>query len=132
MSASRPGSRDVARRHGRLRWHGGARLHVLLDLALHGAHERLDLEVGGRLVLQHLDARRDVALGRLEAQQAEALLALDDGAHGAVLGLHDLGDLGQRADAVQLVDVLDVLALGLALRDQGDEGIRRPRPGPGP
>ena len=30
------------------------------------------------------------------------LLALDDGAHGAVLELDDLGDLGERADGVQL------------------------------
>ena len=123
MSARRPGSRDVAGRHGRLGRHRRARLHVLLDLALHGAHEGLHLEVVGRLVVEDLDARRDVGLGRFEAEQPDALLALDDGSHGAVLGLHDLGDLGQRAHAVELVDRLDVLALGLALRDEGDERI---------
>ena len=56
----------------------------------------------------------------LEAEQAKALLALDDGAHGAVLELDDLGDLGQRADRVQLGRVGDVLAVGLALRHQRD------------
>ena len=35
-------------------------------------------------------------------EQPQPLLALDDGAHGAVLELDDLGDLGQRADLVQL------------------------------
>ena len=47
-------------------------------------------------------------------------LALDDGAHRAVLELDDLGDLGQRADVVQLGRVGDVFAVGLALGDQRD------------
>ena len=53
-------------------------------------------------------------------EQAQALLALDDGAHGAVLELDDLGDLGQRADLVELGRVVDVFAVGLALGDEGD------------
>ena len=51
---------------------------------------------------------------------AQALLALDDGANRAVLELDDLGDLGQRADLVQLGRVGDVLAVRLALGDQRD------------
>ena len=58
-----------------------------------------------------------------EAVQAEALLALDDGAHGAVLELDDLGDLGQGADGVQLGRVGDVLLLGLALGHEGDRRV---------
>ena len=58
-------------------------------------------------------------------------LALDDGPDGAVLELDDLGDLGQRADLVELGRVGDVLLLGLALgheRDRpavGDRGVER-------
>ena len=37
-----------------------------------------------------------------ELEQPQPLLALDDGPHGAVLELDDLGDLGQRADRVEL------------------------------
>ena len=53
-------------------------------------------------------------------EEAQALLALDDGTHRAVLRLHDLGDLRQRADRVELARLGDVLALGLALRHEGD------------
>ena len=62
---------------------------------------------------------------------AEAALALDDRPDGAVLELHDLGDLGQRADRVELGGVVDVLLLGLALGDErdgaavGDRGVER-------
>ncbi len=116
---------DVARRHGRLRWDRSARLHILLDLALHGLHQSLDLEILGSLVADQLDARGDVLVGGLEREQPQPLLALHDGAHRAVLGLHDLSDLGQRADLVELIGRLDVLALGLALGDEGDERIGR-------
>ena len=95
----------------------------------HGAHERLDLDALGLRVGEDLDSRRDVGIALLEGDQAQALLTLDDGTHGAVLGLHDLGDLGERADGVQLVGLVDVLALRLALRDQRDE--RMPRHGRG-
>ena len=67
-----------------------------------------------------LDARPQVRLGLGEAVDAQAGLALDDGPDGAVLELDDLGDLGQRADGVQLGGVVDVLLLGLALGDEGD------------
>ena len=62
---------------------------------------------------------------------AQARLALDDRPDGAVLELDDLGDLGQRADGVQLGGVVDVLLLGLALGDErdgaalGDRGVER-------
>src|SRR3954449_5755641 len=46
--------------------------------------------------------RAEVRLGRGEAVDAEASLALDDRADRPVLELHDLGDLGQRADGVEL------------------------------
>ena len=55
-----------------------------------------------------------------EAVDADAGLALDDRPDGAVLELHDLGDLGERADLVQLGRVADVLLLSLALGHEGD------------
>ena len=116
--------RDVACRDGGLRRHGRARLDVLLDLALHGAHERLDLDALGLLVGEDLDARRDERVAPFERDETQALLALDDGTHGAVLGLHDLGDLGERADRVELAGLGDVLPLGLALGHERDERIR--------
>ena len=94
---------DVARRDRGLGRHRGARLDVLLDLALDRAHERLDLDALGLLVGQDLHARRDERVAALEGDEAESLLSLDDGPHGAVLRLDDLGDLGQRADRVELV-----------------------------
>ena len=62
---------------------------------------------------------------------AQAALALDDRPDRAVLELHDLGDLGQRADGVELGGIVDVLLLGLALGDErdgsalGDGGVER-------
>ena len=38
----------------------------------------------------------------VKPMDAQAPLALDDGADGAVLELDDLGDLGERADRVEL------------------------------
>ena len=115
-----PGLGDVARGDGRLWWNGCARLDVLLDLALDGAHQRLNLQAGRGLFLEQLDAGEDERLRSDELDQAQALLALDDGAHGAVLKLDDLGDLGQGADGVQLGWVADVLRVGEALGDQRD------------
>ena len=46
---------DVARRDGGLRRHRRARLDVLLDLALDGAHQRLDLEAGAGCSSADLD-----------------------------------------------------------------------------
>ena len=51
---------DVAGGDGGLGRHGRAVGHVLLDLRLDAAHERLDLDALGRLVLELLDARREV------------------------------------------------------------------------
>ncbi len=61
-----------------------------------------------------------VRLGGAEAVDAQASLALDDRADGAVLELDDLGDLRQGADGVELGGVVDVLLLGLALGDERD------------
>ena len=58
--------------------------------------------------------------GLREAVDPDAALALDDRPDGAVLELDDLGDLGQRADRVELGRVADVLLLGLALGHEGD------------
>ena len=77
----------------------------------------------GDLALEHLDAGRDVARLVLESEESQALLALHDGSHRAVLGLDHLGDLGQGADAVELVEALDVLSLGLTLGHERDERI---------
>ena len=54
----------------------------------------------------------------------EAALALDDRPDRAVLELDDLGDLGERADVVQLRGLFDLLLLGLALGDEGDGTAR--------
>ena len=111
---------DVARGDGGFRRDRRAVGDVLLDLGLDGAHHGLDLDAVGRLVRQLFDGRRQVRLGRREAVHAQAALALDDGPDGAVLELDDLGDLGQRADGVQLGRVVDVFLVGLALGDEGD------------
>ncbi len=71
----------------------------------------------------------DVRVNRLEAEHADPLLALDDRPHGAVLELDDLRDLGQRTDGVELGRIVDVLAVGLALRDQRDRRVLRRRRG---
>ena len=56
----------------------------------------------GVLVVSSSTRARDVRLGLREAVHAEPALALDDRPDGAVLELDDLGDLGERADRVQL------------------------------
>ena len=74
---------------------------------------------------------RRYGLGLAEAVQAQPRLALDDRTDRAVLELDDLGDLGQRADVVELGGIVDVLLLGLALGDErdgsalGDRGVER-------
>ena len=125
------GLADVAGRDGGLRRDRRAVGDVLLDLGLDRAHQRLDLEAVGALVGELLDGRAEVRLGLGEAEDAQAALALDDGTDGAVLELDDLGDLGQRADRVELGGLVDVLLLGLALGDErdraavGDGGVER-------
>jgi hypothetical protein len=74
---------------------------------------------------QLLDAGPDERLGRREAVQAHARLALDDRAHGAVLELDDLGDLGNRPDRIQLAGLGDVLLVSLALGHEGDPATLR-------
>ena len=49
-------------------------------------------------------ARLEVRLGLQQVEQPDAALALDDGADGPVLQADHLGDLGQGADGVELVD----------------------------
>jgi hypothetical protein len=75
------------------------------------------------LVIEDLDPGGDVRVRRFEGLEADAMLTLDDGPDRAVLGLHDLGDLGQGPDAEELVDRLDVLTLRLALGHERDERI---------
>ena len=111
---------DVACRDGRFRRDRGAVGNVLLDLGLDRAHQRLDLESVGALVRELLDHGAQVRLGGAEAMDAQASLALDDRADGAVLELDDLGDLRQGADGIELGGVVDVLLLGLALGDERD------------
>ena len=122
---------DVARGDRRLRRNRRPAGDVLLDLGLDRAHERLDLDPARTFVGELGDACLEVGLGLGEAVHAQARLALDDCANRAVLELDDLGDLGQRADRVELGGVGDVLLLGLALGDEcdwsaiGDRGIER-------
>ena len=112
---------DVAGGDGRLRRHGCARLDVLLDLGLDRLHQRLDLEVLRGGVRQLLHGRHEVRAGRHEAVHAEPALALHDGTHGSVLELDHLGDLGERADRVELGGVADLLRLGAPLGHQRDQ-----------
>ena len=101
--------RDVAGGDGGLRRHGRAGLDVLLDLALDGPDERLDLHPF-RMALRHgLDAGDERRRGRVEADEAQPLLALDDRADRPVLELDDLGDLAERPDRVELRGVVDLL-----------------------
>ena len=125
------GLADVPRGDRGLGRDGRAVRDVLLDLGLDRAHQRLDLEAVGALVGELLDGGPKVRLGRREAVDAQAALALDDRPDGAVLELHDLGDLGQRADGVELGGIVDVLLLRDPLGHQrdgsavGDRGIER-------
>ena len=125
------GLADVAGGDGGLRRDRGAVRDVLLDLGLDRAHQRLDLDAVGARVGELLDGGPQVRLGRREAVDAQAALALDDRPDRAVLELDDLGDLGQRADGVELGGIVDVLLLGLALGHErdgsalGDGGIER-------
>ena len=126
-----PGLADVARGDRGLRRDRRAVGHVLLDLGLDRAHQRLDLEAVRALVGEFLDGRAEVRLGPGEAEDAQPALALDDRPDRPVLELHDLGDLGQRADGIELGGIVDVLLLGLALGDErdgpalGDRGVER-------
>src|SRR5438876_974182 len=109
------GDRDLGRNRGPGR-------HVLLDLSLDGSHQGLDLQGLRMGVVDCLDARLEMWLDLQQVEQPDALLSLHDGADGAVLQANDLGDLGQRADAVQLVDAVHLFGLGAALRDQRHRG----------
>ena len=125
------GLADVACGNGGFRWDRRAIGNVLLDLGLDRAHQRLDLEAVGALVGELLDRRAQVRLGGAEVEDAQAPLALDDRTDRPVLELDDLGDLRQGADGVELGGVVDVLLLGLTLRDErdraavGDRGVER-------
>ena len=109
---------------------GAPGLDVLLDLApgpcASSAWTSRPIAAGRRRAPRR--AAQDERVDLDEAEQAHALLALDDGTDRAVLELDDLGDLGQRADGVQLARLGDVLLLGLALRHQRDRARRRRRP----
>ena len=111
---------DVAGGDGGLRRHGRAVGDVLLDLRLDAADQGLDLDARGDVVGQLLDRGLEVRRGAREPADADAALALDDGPDGAVLELHHLGDLGERADLVELGGIGDVLLLGLSLGDERD------------
>jgi len=62
-------------------------------------------------------------LGLDELHDSQPALTLDDGSDGPVLELHDLGDLGQRPDGVQLRRVVDLLALRLTLGHQRNRAV---------
>ena len=111
---------DVAGGDRHLRRHRGAAVHVLLDLAVDRGHQRLDLERLLAGVVDDLDACLEVRIGLQQVEQPDAALALDDRADRAVLQPDDLGDLGEGADRVELVDAADLLLLARSLGDQRD------------
>ncbi len=113
-----PGFGDVAGRDRGLRRDRSTVGDVLLDLGLDAAHQGLDLDAGRGRIGQRLDTGLDIGARRSEAVDAQARLALHDRADRAVLELHDLGDLRERPDGVQLSGVGDVFLLSLALRDE--------------
>jgi len=104
---------------------GCAVCHVLLDLRLDGAHERLDLDARRRPIPDLLDTSEDVRAGLGEAVYPESALALHNRPDGAVLKLDDLGDLGQGADRVELGGVVDVLLLSVSLSHEGNGSALR-------
>ena len=63
------------------------------------------------VVVDQLDARLEVRIGLHQVEQPDAALPLHDGADGPVLEPDDLGDLGQGADGVELVNRADLLGL---------------------
>jgi len=94
----------------RLRRDRSAVCDVLLDLGLHSAHQGLDFDAVRRDVGDFLDLDHDVRAGLGEADHAQTALALDDRSDGSVLELHDLGDLRQRPDGVELGGIFYFLA----------------------
>ena len=111
---------DVLRSNGRLRRHWCARGDVRLYLRLHAAHQRFDLNAGDFWgfndgALQHERGTRGV-----ERLYFQAALTLHYGAQCAVGKVHYLGDLGERAHRMQLVDRGDLFLLWLPLGDQRD------------
>ena len=121
------GLADVACRDRSLRRDRSAVGDILLDLGLHAAHEGLDLEAARAVVSQFLDRRPQIRTRARQAVHAHARLALDDRPDGAVLELHDLRDLGEGADLVELGRVVDLFLLGLSLGDEDDGSPIRDR-----
>ena len=68
--------------------------------------------------LTHLDPRLEVRLGLHQVEQTDPALSLDDRTDGAVLEADHLGDLGEGADAVQLVNRADLFGIARALGNQ--------------
>ena len=94
-------------------------LHILIELLDHRAPHRLDLVVGGGV---RRDRRHRDGVVRLEVHdlvEARALAALDQHLHGAVREFQHLQDVGDAADAVEILGQRIVLRGGF-LRDQHD------------
>ena len=94
---------DVDRHDGKLVGHLRLKLDQAAEELLHGAHERLHLQIVSSTLGDDFDAGTQVGLLLHVLANADALLALHQQAHGAVRRLEDAVDLRRCADGVNLV-----------------------------
>jgi hypothetical protein len=95
-------------------------LDVLLEGRDRGAHHRIDLAAGLRLIGgQRLEVGGEERLIVPEPYQARALRALDQHLHRAVGQLQQLQDAGQRAGFIEIIDAR-LVGIGMLLRHQQD------------
>src|SRR5438876_2914177 len=109
----------VLRRHRDLRQDRATVVDVLLEEGAHAADERLALDRVPEILGERLERRAEEALLRLVAGDPDALEALDDDLGAAVGDAQEAHDLGDGADAVDLLGRY-VVDLGVALRREDD------------
>ena len=126
MSASRAAESIAAMLRRHLLRDLAVELDVLLERGLDAAHQRLELDARLGALLDRLDTHQEAGLGRLEAADARAALALDQHLHGAVGQPHELDD---RADGSELEDVrrVGIVGLRVALCGQHERAAARHR-----
>src|SRR5438552_4407604 len=109
----------VLRRHRDLGQDRATVVDVLLEEGAHAADERLALDRVPEILGERLERRAEEALLRLVAGDPDALEALDDDLGAAVGDAQEAHDLGDGADAVDLLGRY-VVDLGVALRREDD------------